>query len=237
MNLNNNRPNDFWNMRPNRGGQCGCGCDDWCDHHHDHPCHPCPPGPTGPTGPTGPRGATGPTGPTGASAGGAIIPFASGPVVTFASSLVGESLTAAAIGFGSATNSILLNGVDISLLALDTQAYSMPRDGVITSIAAYCSITVGLSLPVSTATVYAELYQSIAPDDDFSPVPGTLVILAPSLTGFVAVGTVLHNILEGLSIPVSAETRLMLVFTVDITAGVPLATGITAHVGGGVAIS
>ena len=158
-------------------------------------------------------------------------------MVTFASSLVGESLTAAAIGFGNATNSILLNGVDISLLALDTQAYSMPRDGVITSIAAYCSITVGLSLPVSTATVYAELYQSTAPDDDFSPLPGTLVTLAPSLTGSVAVGTVLHNILEGLSIPVSAETRLMLVFTVDISAGVPLATGITAHVGGGIALS
>jgi BclB C-terminal domain-containing protein len=128
-------------------------------------------------------------------------------------------------------------GGTISLLSLDTQAFSMPRNGVITSIAAYASILVTLSLPVSTATITAELYRSTAPNDDFSPVPGTLVTLTPSLTGTVNVGTTLRGLLTGLNIAVSAETRLMLVFTVDITAGLPLATVITAHVGGGVAIS
>jgi len=146
-------------------------------------------------------------------------------------------LTAAAIGFGNSTSSIALNGVLISMLGLDTQAYSMPRGGVITSIAAYCSVIVGLSLPVSTATIYAELYQSTTPNENFAPVPGTLVTLSPSLTGAISVGTVLHGLLQGLSIAVNVETRLMLVFTVDITAGIPLATVITAHVGGGVAIS
>ena len=171
------------------------------------------------------------------AAGGAIIPFASGPVVTFASSLAGESLTAAAIGFGNATSSIALDGVDIALLALDTQAFSMPRNGVVTSIAAYASILVALSLPNSTATIYAELYRSTTPNDNISPVPGTLVILTPNLTGNVNVGTTLRGLLTGLNIPVNAETRLMLVFSVDITSGLPLARTVTAHVGGGVAIS
>jgi hypothetical protein len=64
-----------------------------------------------------------------------------------------------------------------------------------------------------------------------------MVTLTPSLSGTVNVGTTLRGLLTGLNVAVSAETRLMLVFSVDITAGLPLAATITAHVGGGVAIS
>ncbi|HEY8911149.1 MAG TPA: hypothetical protein VIM51_12865 [Desulfosporosinus sp.] len=63
-------------------------------------------------------------------------------------------------------------------------AYSVPRNGTITSIAAYCSTTAALSLVGSTIAITAQLYSSTTPDNTFSPVAGTAVTLAPALTGY-----------------------------------------------------
>ena len=157
--------------------------------------------------------------------------------MAFSSSLLGEPLTAAAIGFGNSTSSIALVGDTIPLLGLNAQAYSMPRNGTITSIAAYLSTVVSLSLLASTATVYAQLYRSTTPDETFTPIPGTQVVMSPTLNGVIAVGTRLTGLLTGVSVPVTAGTRILMAFTVEITAGVPVAAVVTGYAGGGVTIA
>jgi BclB C-terminal domain-containing protein len=113
----------------------------------------------------------------------------------------------------------------------------MPRRGVITSIAAYFSSTVGLALIGSTLTITAQLYQSTTPDDVFTAVPGTAVTLSPSLSGNVLVGSRAFGLLSGLNIAVSANTRLMLVFSGAITGGTPVAAAIAGVASGGLAIT
>ena len=189
-------------------------------------------GAIGPTGPTGATGADGATGPTGA---GAIIPFASGPLTTLTTVLGGVAGTQALIGFGANDTALIVGGL-INTTGLSNVAFSMPRDGTITSVAAYFSVGAAASLLGSTVTISAQLYSSTTPDDNFAPVAGTTVTLAPSLTGIVAIGTDLNGITTGLSIPVTAETRLMMVFSAAVTGGIDLATIISGFAGAGVNI-
>ena len=202
-----------------------------------------PTGDTGPTGPTGGIGSTGPTGdtgPTGAPGLGAIIPFASGipaALTTIAGGLVG---TTSLVGFGNSATGVSIVGGTIDLtggpgIALN-MAFSMPRDGTITSIAAYFSTTVALALVGSTITITAELFSSTTPDNTFTAVPGTAVTLSPALTGVVGLGAISSGVLTGLAIPVTAETRLLLVFSAE-AAGVSLINVVAGYASGGVAIS
>ncbi|WP_460482220.1 exosporium glycoprotein BclB-related protein [Comamonas humi] len=205
-----------------------------------------PAGPQGPAGPAGSAGIQGPVGPagpqgtTGAAGAGAIIPFASGtPVVmtTIAGGLVG---TSSLVGFGSTATGVSLVGSNIDLTGaagtLLNQAFSMPRDGVITSMSAFFSNTVALALVGTTITVTAQLYQSTTPDNTFTPVPGAMVSLAPPLTGIVALGTVASGITTGLSIPVTAQTRLLMVYS-STAAGLTLINAVTGYASAGVAIN
>ena len=196
-------------------------------------------GATGPTGATGEDGSTGPTGSTGAAGASAIIPFASGlPVslTTIAGGLVG---TPAFIGFGSSAPGISIIGNTIDLTnpsgTLTNFAFTMPRDGVITSIDVFFSTTAALSLVGSTITIEAKLYESIAPNNTMTVVPGTTVTLTPSLTGVISIGTISKGILTGLNINVPAGTRLMLVLTAR-ASGLSLVNTVAGYVSAGVAI-
>ena len=198
-----------------------------------------PTGPTGITGATGATGSTGPTGSTGAAGASAIIPFASGlPVslTTIAGGLVG---TPAFIGFGSSAPGISIIGNTIDLTnpsgTLTNFAFTMPRDGVITSIDVFFSTTAALSLVGSTITIEAKLYESIAPNNTMTVVPGTTVTLTPSLTGVISIGTISKGILTGLNINVPAGTRLMLVLTAR-ASGLSLVNTVAGYVSAGVAI-
>jgi BclB C-terminal domain-containing protein len=194
------------------------------------------PGATGATGPAGAPGAAGATGATGPSSPGAIIPFASGIPVTVTTVLEGLVGTVGLVGFGNSLSGISIVGGLIDLTNLTNFAFSVPRDGIITSLAAYFSTTVALELIGSTVTLTAQLYQSITPDDTFAPVPGATVILAPSLTGILTIGFVSFGLTSGLLIPVSANTRLLLVFSADVTAGTDIATAVVGFASGGLAI-
>ena len=196
-------------------------------------------GPTGATGEDGATGSTGPTGSTGAAGASAIIPFASGlPVslTTIAGGLVG---TPAFIGFGSSAPGISIIGNTIDLTnpsgTLTNFAFTMPRDGVITSIDVFFSTTAALSLVGSTITIEAKLYESIAPNNTMTVVPGTTVTLTPSLTGVISIGTISKGILTGLNINVPAGTRLMLVLTAR-ASGLSLVNTVAGYVSAGVAI-
>ncbi|MDE7053017.1 MAG: bclB domain-containing protein [Lachnospiraceae bacterium] len=199
-----------------------------------------PTGPTGAIGPTGADGATGPTGPTGIAGTGAIIPFASGLPVALTTIAGGLAGLPAFVGFGSNVQGLTVLGSTINITnaagTLSNFAFQVPRDGTITSFSAFFSTTAALSLVGSTVTVNAQIYQSTAPNNIFSPIAGTLINLAPSLSGIVSIGTLLNGALTGLSIPVTAQTRLMLVFSAT-ASGLSLINTVAGYASAGLSIN
>jgi BclB C-terminal domain-containing protein len=197
-------------------------------------------GATGGTGITGATGIAGVTGATGATGSGAIIPFASGTPTALTTVLGGLLNTSSVIGFGSNAAGLTIVGGTIDLTGaaglLINEAFSVPRAGVITSIAAYFSTTAALALATSTVTITAQLFSSPTPNNTFTAVPGALVTLAPALTGVLALGTVSNGITTGLSIPITAQTRLLLVFSASVTAGLDVATTVAGYASAGVNI-
>lgn len=194
-------------------------------------------GPQGPVGPTGPTGAMGPAGVAGT---GAIIPFASGipiSVTTIAGGLAGLP---AFVGFGSSAQglTVLSSTIDITNASgtLSNFAFQVPRSGIITSFSAFFSTTALLPLTGSTVTVNAQIYQSATPNNVFSPIAGTLINLTPSLSGTLPIGTLLNGALTGLNIPVTAQTRLMLVFSAT-ASGLSLVNTIVGYASAGLSIN
>ncbi|MEK3749592.1 exosporium glycoprotein BclB-related protein [Paenibacillus sp. FSL E2-8871] len=198
-------------------------------------------GATGATGSAGATGATGTTGATGPTGSGAIIPYASGLPVAMTTVLGGLLNTSSIVGFGSSATNISAAGGTIDLTGaagtLLNFAFSVPRTGTITSLAAYFSTTAALSLLGSTVTITAQLYSSSTPNNTFTAVPGAVVTLSPPFTGVLSLGTISSGNTTGLSIPVTVGERLLLVFTSTVSAGVDVATTIAGYASAGVTIA
>lgn len=64
----------------------------------------------------------------------------------------------------------------------------------------------------------------------------TLISLSPSLTGIISVGTLLNGVLTGLNIPVTAQTRLMLVFSAT-ASGLTLINTVAGYASAGLSIN
>jgi BclB C-terminal domain-containing protein len=171
-----------------------------------------------------------------------IIPFASGAPISLPTAPPNLHQVMAAIAFGNqspvvadpATRDIILTPPQTPP-ALN-MAFSMPRFGIIRSIAAYFSITTPVTIPTGTiVTVRAQLYQSTAPNDTFTPIAGTLVTLVPSFSGALIPGNRAHAILENLKIPVRPETRLLLVFSAVASPNTTIVT-LVGHASAGISI-
>lgn len=199
-----------------------------------------PTGATGITGPTGNTGPTGPTGTTGTAGASAIIPFSSGIPLTMTTIAGGLAGTPSLVGFGSSAPSVGILGSTIDLTnaagTLTNFAFSVPRNGIITAISAFFSTTAALSLAGSTVTVTAQLYRSATPNNIFSPIPGAVVTLSPPLTGTISIGNLSSGITTGLNIPVTAQTRLLMVFSAS-ASGVSLINTVVGYASAGIAIS
>lgn len=178
-----------------------------------------PAGPTGATGATGVTGLTGlvgPTGATGINGVGAIIPYASGSLPGIAmTTLVGGLVgTGAAIGFGNNISGITITGGVIDTSALGTLAFSMPRDGILTDFSIYFSSLVALTL-VGPLQITADVYVSTTPDNLFAPLPGATATLTFP-TGFpLVIGSNAATTVTGLSIPLTAGTRVLVLFHIE----------------------
>ena len=199
-------------------------------------------GPQGPQGPQGLQGLQGLQGTPGLPGAGAIIPYASGTPVGLTTVLSGLIDTVGLIGFGSSATGVSITGGTIDLTGaggtLLNMAFSVPRPGIITSISAHFSTTLGINLALSTVTITAQLYRSLAPlSNVFAPIPGASVTLIPSLTGVIVPGTVSQGNTSGLAIPVAPGERLLMVFSAQETGGIPIATTITGYASAGVAIN
>lgn len=200
-------------------------------------------GATGPTGadgvagPTGPTGADGATGATGAAGGGAIFASSSGSAATATTVAGGFSGTVAVLPLSGSTSDsgVSVVGGIIDLAGITT-GQPLARGGTITSVTGFSSLTVAQSLVGTTVMQTISVWQSTTPDNIYTEIPGTEVTLSPALTGVLAPGTVSSGILTGLSIPVTAGTNLIVVYSVT-ASGVGLINTITADVSAGVGVS
>ncbi|WP_243458288.1 exosporium glycoprotein BclB-related protein [Sporosarcina sp. Te-1] len=149
--------------------------------------------------------------------------------------------TAGLIGFGSSAPTLSALGTSIDLTGtvagpLLNFAYSMPRAGTITSISAYFSVTAGVSLALGSIRVRAQLYQSTTPNNIFTPIPGAFVELSPPISGTVSLGNISNGITSNLNIGVTAQTRLLLVFSAT-SNGVSVATTLNGYASAGMGIN
>jgi len=142
-----------------------------------------------------------------------------------------------AFGNSAVLPNVLGTSIDLTGAAglLANMSFSVPRDGVITDFTAYFSVVLGLTLIGTDLTVHAQLYQSTTPNNIFAPIAGTDIALSPDLGGIINIGDITSGALSGLNIPVTAETRLLLVFSVTAD-GLSLLNTITGYASGGVNI-
>jgi BclB C-terminal domain-containing protein len=168
---------------------------------------------------------------------GAIIPFASGLPVTLMSLINGAAGLPAFIGFGSSGMGLPIIGGTINLTnpagTLTNFAFSIPRSGTITALSAYFSVTAALALIGTSVTVNASLFLSPTPDNIFTE--AVTVPLAPDLTGIVTIGETASAVSSGLSIPVTAGTLALVVFTVN-AAGISLLNTVIGYASAGLVI-
>ncbi|MEH7212023.1 exosporium glycoprotein BclB-related protein, partial [Priestia megaterium] len=177
------------------------------------------------------------TGATGIAIGGSMIPYASGTPITvtnLAGGLVGSN---GLVGFGNSVSGVSITGGTIDLTGasgtLLNFAFSVPRDGTLTAIAAYFSTTLALSL-LTPVTLTAQLYRSTTPNNIFSPVTGASVNL--TLNGIIAIGTTINGITQNLNIPITSQNRLLMVYSA--TGGITsLANTITGYASAGITIA
>ena len=150
--------------------------------------------------------------------------------------LAGTAGTQGLIGFGTAGTLVSVLGGTLSLAGgpglLQNLAFYVPRDGTITSIAGYFSTTAAVTL-LGTVTITARLYESTTPNNTFTQI--ATLPLTPTLSGVVSLGTI-SSAVGTFSIPVTAGTRLLLVFTAT-SSGLDIATVIAGYASGGVGIS
>lgn len=172
--------------------------------------------------------------------GGAIIPFASGIPVTVTTVAGGLTGSTAVIGFGNSYSGVQLLGgiVDLTNAGPSTplnMAFSVPRAGTIKSISAYFSNTSALSLIGSTITLTAQLYSSTTPNNTFTAIPGAMVMLSPNYSGIISIGSVASGVTTGLSIPVTAQTRFLMVISAT-ASGITLVNTVVGYASAGLEI-
>ncbi len=174
-------------------------------------------GPAGPMGVAGPTGATGFTGPAGQN-GGAIIPFASGGPVAMTTLISGLADTFGLIGFGSSAtapgfgNPIDLIGSIVGPL-LDF-AFVAPRNGTLTDIYAFISVTAGVIVTGET-TLHAQLFEAPANSNLFVPIAATDVTLTPTFNPLITLGDIATGNNTGLAVPITAGNRYVLITYIE----------------------
>jgi BclB C-terminal domain-containing protein len=171
---------------------------------------------------------------------GSIIPYASGLPVTVTTILGGLVGTTGLVGFGNSASGVSVLGNTIDLTGaggtLLNFAFTSPRAGTISAISAQFSTTAALSLLGTTVTITAQLYTAVAGSNSFTPVSGAVVTLAPPFTGIIALGTTSYGTTSGLSIPVVAGNRYLMVYSATAT-GLTLVNNVTGYASGGVNIN
>jgi BclB C-terminal domain-containing protein len=199
------------------------------------------PGADGDVGPQGPQGIQGIQGIQGDPGAGTIFSSNSGqPAVatSVAGGLAGSVTTMPPNGTGLETG-VAITGGQIPRIDGPSgfdHGQVIARDGTITAVRAQSSLAAAMSLIGTTVTQQVSVWKAGTPDGPYSPIPGATATLAPSLTGILPIGTTADGTTTGLSIPVVAGDRLLVVYSVT-SAGVQLLNSVSARVTSSIAIS
>lgn len=94
--------------------------------------------------------------------------------------------------------------------------YFVARDMVITDIGVSMIAIETVDLGTASANMYMQLLYKIN-TPYFIAIPETKVVLSPVLSGAVSQGQLFENIVNGLEVPVSAGSRIMLIIHKDVT--------------------
>lgn len=164
----------------------------------------------------------------------AIVPFSSGHPITVTTGAGGLSGTYGVMGFGSSAASHTPLRPTIDTADLANFAFSAPRNGTVTAISGFFGVTSALALVCSNVTLNLTLYQSAMPSNAFVPIAATSLDL-PALSGVVAPGKTIHGHLSNLKVPVTTESRLLLVISARAT-GSNLIHTVTGYASAGIAI-
>jgi hypothetical protein len=139
----------------------------------------------------------------------------------FASSSAGPAVAETGL-VGQSVTVLPLSGVrsdaDVSystplVLAQPSLGQPLARDGAITSIQAFSSLTDSVSFPVSEVRQFVSLWQADATSNEYMPIPGAEVELTPELIGSAPSGEVATGSETELFIPVQAGTKIIAVYS------------------------
>ena len=167
---------------------------------------------------------------------GTIIPYASGAPIIMTTLAGGLAGTTSAVGFGNSVTGIQLVGGNIDATSITNFAFVSPRTGTITSISGMFSTTQAIALIGTSINITAQLYSAIAGSNTFFPVPGATVNLASPLTGIVSIGSTSYGNTTGLSIPVIAGSRYLMIYSATAT-GISLVNTVVGYASAGVNIN
>lgn len=165
---------------------------------------------------------------------GSIIPFSSGTVPAVLVSAVGGLIgTTSLVGFGTAIPGVSVLNNQIELLApLLSEAFSVPRNGVITSISASFRATVALTL-VGNATVNARIYRAPEGSNTFTATDAS-VNLTPISNALAVDETISGNSSNFAPVNVATGDRLLMVFSIT---GPTVATTLTGVASAGINVA
>lgn len=187
----------------------------------------CIPGPIGPTGATG---ISGPTGPPGGGLGLFIVPFSSDKNGVELTSTNGAMIT-----FGQ--SNIIPNLQDpINIPSgLGSYSFMLTRNVKLKNIYLYFTINRQINLGNTTIDALGSLYYSSDTNTSFTKIQGSEVQLTPSLSGNVLLGAIATGSLNDLSIPITANSRVMLVVNLKVQGS--LTISVNACISGGITLS
>ncbi len=167
-----------------------------------------------------------------------MIPFSSGSVIALNTLADGSAGVPALLGFGNSNSGPDNLGPTIDLTSNGATlnfAFSVSKSGTLSSFAAFFTLSDPLTIVGTTITIFAELYESTTGGNIFTPLAGSTVTLVPPYTGTPQTGDSASVLTTGLSIPVTAGSRLLMVFYATAT-GLSLANSLSGYASAGITI-
>lgn len=148
---------------------------------------------------------------------GSIIPLSSGTSFRVSVNQFGRTFFSSTIGFGNnGTGFIEGNTFFINYSALSPSVFfPVPRSGTITDVSTFFRYAGPSNQEIDfdvTVMLHSQIFAAPSGTDVFQAIPDTLITFDTGITRNTSVGTTMHGITTDLSIPILAETRLLMVF-------------------------
>ncbi len=153
-----------------------------------------------------------------------VIPFASGKAINLSTVAGGASGLPIYIGFGNAAASAAALGNTIDLTGSPHNfAFPVPKNMTMTDMSASFETNLELDFPHTTVQICAQLYSAPASTNIYSPIDAAKLFLSPEIGGETTpAGKIAFGVLNHLSIPIAAGTKLLMVFSLTAAGADPV---------------